>query len=235
MVFVIHWHELAMDLHVFPIPISPPISLSTRSLWLFPVAKKHMKRCSLNITHYQRNAKLSLLRRETQTRMWKLFVKVTRHLLHIWSRYLTLDFEAECSLPCSRPPLSLFILPFPKKEPGGKFTVMCASHEFKSWFCYLTISRPRVTYRLFSCEREIEPLYEGQPLNLVTGVSRQLTLWLSVNVSPALLPPSSSSLSFPWLWGTSNVWWEVLLEVPKPICLHGSRVHLSFQLLRKTW
>ena len=37
MVFVIHWHESAMDLHVFPIPIPPPISFSTRSLWVFPV------------------------------------------------------------------------------------------------------------------------------------------------------------------------------------------------------
>ena len=37
MVFVIHWHESAMDLHLFPIPIPPPASLSTRSLWVFPV------------------------------------------------------------------------------------------------------------------------------------------------------------------------------------------------------
>ena len=36
-VFVIHWHESAMDIHVFPIPIRPPISLSTRSLWVFSV------------------------------------------------------------------------------------------------------------------------------------------------------------------------------------------------------
>ena len=35
--FVIHWNESAMDLHVFPIPIPPPISLSTRSLCIFPV------------------------------------------------------------------------------------------------------------------------------------------------------------------------------------------------------
>ena len=32
-----HWHESAMDLHVFPIPIPPPTSLSTRFLWVFPV------------------------------------------------------------------------------------------------------------------------------------------------------------------------------------------------------
>ena len=37
MVFVIHWHESAMDLHVFPIPSPSPTSLSTRFLWVFPV------------------------------------------------------------------------------------------------------------------------------------------------------------------------------------------------------
>ena len=37
MVFAIHWHESAMDLHVFPIPIPPPSSLSIPSLWVFPV------------------------------------------------------------------------------------------------------------------------------------------------------------------------------------------------------
>ena len=30
--FVIHWNETAMGLHVFPIPIPPPTSLSTQSL-----------------------------------------------------------------------------------------------------------------------------------------------------------------------------------------------------------
>ena len=37
MVFVIHWHESAMDLQVFPIPIPSPTSLSTWFLWVFPV------------------------------------------------------------------------------------------------------------------------------------------------------------------------------------------------------
>ena len=34
--FVIHWNETALGLHVFPIPIPPPNSLSTRSLQVFP-------------------------------------------------------------------------------------------------------------------------------------------------------------------------------------------------------
>ena len=37
MVFAIHWHESAMNLHVFPIPIPPPACLSIPSLWVFPV------------------------------------------------------------------------------------------------------------------------------------------------------------------------------------------------------
>ena len=36
-VFATHWHESAMDLHVFPISIPPPASLSSPSLWLFSV------------------------------------------------------------------------------------------------------------------------------------------------------------------------------------------------------
>ena len=36
-VFAIHWHESAMDLHVFPIPIPASTCLSTRFLWVFPV------------------------------------------------------------------------------------------------------------------------------------------------------------------------------------------------------
>ena len=49
MVFAIHWHESAMDLHVFPIPIPPPTSHTTRSLWVFPV---HQARALVScITH----------------------------------------------------------------------------------------------------------------------------------------------------------------------------------------
>ena len=34
--FVIHWNEKALGSHVFPIPISPPTSLPTRSLQVLP-------------------------------------------------------------------------------------------------------------------------------------------------------------------------------------------------------
>ena len=34
---VIHWNETAMGLHVFPIPIPPPTTRSTRSLQVFPL------------------------------------------------------------------------------------------------------------------------------------------------------------------------------------------------------
>ena len=37
MIFAIHWHGSAIDLHVFPVPIPPPASLPTPSLWVFPV------------------------------------------------------------------------------------------------------------------------------------------------------------------------------------------------------
>ena len=47
-VFAIHWHELATDLHVFPIPILTPTSLSTRSLWVFPV---HQPRALVSCIH----------------------------------------------------------------------------------------------------------------------------------------------------------------------------------------
>ena len=35
--FTIRWHESAMDLHVFPLPVPSPAFLPIPSLWVFPV------------------------------------------------------------------------------------------------------------------------------------------------------------------------------------------------------
>ena len=50
-ILVIHWQESAMVLHVFPIPIPPPTSLSARSLWDSPTLTSihdHWKNHSLD-------------------------------------------------------------------------------------------------------------------------------------------------------------------------------------------
>ena len=39
--FVIHWHESAMDLHVFPIPIPPPTSLSNFQIYIIVNYSQH--------------------------------------------------------------------------------------------------------------------------------------------------------------------------------------------------
>ena len=58
--FVIHWHESAMDLHVFSIPIPPPTSLSTRSLWVFPVHQAPMSKLITGHSVYLFLTKLGL-------------------------------------------------------------------------------------------------------------------------------------------------------------------------------
>ena len=52
-----------MDLHVFPIPIPPPTSLSTRFLWVFPVNQFFFKIFLLQgfISHQQGMTERELL------------------------------------------------------------------------------------------------------------------------------------------------------------------------------
>ena len=54
-----------MDLHVFPIPIPPPTSFSTRSLWVFPVhqarAQISFNYLFLNFIHMESCGKCSFL------------------------------------------------------------------------------------------------------------------------------------------------------------------------------
>ena len=45
--FAIHWHESAMDLHVFPIPFSPPAFLPIPSLWVFSVHQPYFLRINI--------------------------------------------------------------------------------------------------------------------------------------------------------------------------------------------
>ena len=47
--FVIHWNETSLSFHVFPIPIPPPTSLSTRSLQVLPEHQGLFKESVLHI------------------------------------------------------------------------------------------------------------------------------------------------------------------------------------------
>ena len=49
--FSIHWHESAMDLHVFPIPIPSPASLPIPSLWVFQVSYQQCRKVPLKNTN----------------------------------------------------------------------------------------------------------------------------------------------------------------------------------------
>ena len=45
--FVIHWHESAMDLHVFPIPTPPPTSLSTPNFLYHHLVERMRELCGI--------------------------------------------------------------------------------------------------------------------------------------------------------------------------------------------
>ena len=112
-----HWHESAMELHVFPIPIPPPTSLSTRSLWVFPVHQaRALVSCiqpGLVICSTLDNIRVSMLLSRnippspSPTEPESLFCMEFRKMVRMPDNSLALPYPLEFS---PRPPAGIFSL-----------------------------------------------------------------------------------------------------------------------------
>ena len=106
MVFVIHWHESAMDIHVFPILIPPPTSLSTWSLWVFKGLLKGLISAELMLVLWKQSVMCLELAQSTDSR-WPILLpfngndQLMRYWLFPWN--LSLGFDNVASTITRRP------------------------------------------------------------------------------------------------------------------------------------
>ena len=98
MVFAIHWHESAMDLHVFPILIPPPASLLTPSLGLPSVPASAIKKNSFESVLMRWMKLESIIQSEISQKDKDQYSILT----HIYGIHPVI-FKAlqKCILPCS--------------------------------------------------------------------------------------------------------------------------------------
>ena len=189
MVFVIHWHELAMDLHVFPIPIPPPTSLSTRSLWV------HQARALVSCIQPGLVICFTLDSLGLWFGIWHWF----RKILNCFSfKYFFCSFLSSLVLPeclcCTfcRHPTVLAIFYSELLSPPGFFSLVSSFQEF---YWYILLLKDSFLMHVQSTNKPSKALFTSVSVFISFFSSISFQYFLRISISLLILPTGSCMLS----------------------------------------